>query len=362
MNQCDITYFINLPFKLFSVNQEVVDFSIKDTDEGNHHFHILAKLGSGAIGHTFLVKDLENNKQYALKIAEYNSENVANYSPRSYAENERKNLKLMKLTDFDSITFKQFRIEYSISLYPYYGQSLEKYLSEAKLDDNARIDLSIKVAQAVANFHKKGYIHFDLKPANMGINKQGEVNLFDFDRAQSQNLEGVNFPDCGNYKYYSVPSEIIKKKELWAVYDICALLKIIEEINSKSAVKENQIFNNLLHATGDKRLELSAQVIVDKLTQIKAAMPKESQTTYQSSAESLEVKARTTPQLDLQTTYQSSSSSFEVEVRTPQQESQTMYQSSSASREGAPKASNPLKIFCCCFEEPSDSTLNRSIQ
>jgi serine/threonine-protein kinase len=60
------------------------------------------------------------------------------------------------------------------------GQQLDTWCAERKLDLNARIELLLKLCDALAHAHRRLVVHRDLKPSNILVSKAGEPKLLDF--------------------------------------------------------------------------------------------------------------------------------------------------------------------------------------
>jgi tetratricopeptide (TPR) repeat protein/predicted Ser/Thr protein kinase len=64
------------------------------------------------------------------------------------------------------------------------GRPLVDYAKEQKLDDRQRIELIVKVCDAVEHAHRKGVVHRDLKPGNILVNETGQPKILDFGLAR----------------------------------------------------------------------------------------------------------------------------------------------------------------------------------
>ncbi|HEY5808459.1 MAG TPA: serine/threonine-protein kinase [Povalibacter sp.] len=60
------------------------------------------------------------------------------------------------------------------------GVPIDVYCTQRQLDARQRLQLFLKVANAVAHAHAKLIVHRDLKPANVLVTEDGEVRLLDF--------------------------------------------------------------------------------------------------------------------------------------------------------------------------------------
>jgi serine/threonine protein kinase len=60
------------------------------------------------------------------------------------------------------------------------GPRLDKYAGEQRLTTSQRIDLLIKLCEAVQYAHQRGVIHRDLKPGNILVDESGQPKILDF--------------------------------------------------------------------------------------------------------------------------------------------------------------------------------------
>src|SRR4029453_9935247 len=60
------------------------------------------------------------------------------------------------------------------------GRPITEYAASAGLGARDRIELVIKVCDAVAHAHRKGVIHRDLKPANILVDDSAQPKVLDF--------------------------------------------------------------------------------------------------------------------------------------------------------------------------------------
>jgi len=60
------------------------------------------------------------------------------------------------------------------------GQPIDAYAAAHQLDRSGRVELLIKVCEAVHHAHTRGVIHRDLKPANVLVRQDGRVKVLDF--------------------------------------------------------------------------------------------------------------------------------------------------------------------------------------
>ncbi|WP_395167971.1 protein kinase domain-containing protein [Piscirickettsia salmonis] len=113
-------------------------------------------------------------------------------------------------------------------VYRFLGLPLDQYLRQNRLTEEERLDLAIKVSQAVHHLHigtqsrsHTCYAHLDLKPSNICIDHEGQVHLIDY--GFSESLAGRLTHRKGTSSYLSVDYASASKEAL----DIFALLRTL---------------------------------------------------------------------------------------------------------------------------------------
>ncbi|MEO1084329.1 MAG: serine/threonine-protein kinase, partial [Acidobacteriota bacterium] len=71
------------------------------------------------------------------------------------------------------------------------GVAVDRYCDDRRLDVPARIELFLKVCDAVAEAHRNLIVHRDLKPSNILVTSEGEPKLLDFGIAKLLDPEGA---------------------------------------------------------------------------------------------------------------------------------------------------------------------------
>ena len=69
------------------------------------------------------------------------------------------------------------------------GESLDDYSSKQTLDTNAKLELLIRICDAVQYAHQQGVIHRDLKPGNILVTSDGQPKILDFGVARATDAD-----------------------------------------------------------------------------------------------------------------------------------------------------------------------------
>ncbi len=146
-------------------------------------YDLLGPVGKGAMGIVHVARDLDLRRKVAFK-------SMLRHDPLLH----RRFLDEVRITaqlDHPNIV-PVYSIEHDAEGRPAYamklvrGRTLERILADAhttgkaEMDLPARLEVFLKVCEAVSYAHAKGIIHRDLKPANVMIGRFGEVYVMDW--------------------------------------------------------------------------------------------------------------------------------------------------------------------------------------
>jgi serine/threonine-protein kinase len=116
------------------------------------------------------------------------------------------------------------------------GESVERYCERQSLSVEARVDLMLQVASAVAHAQSHLIVHRDIKPSNVLITAEGHVKLLDFGIAKLLAAEGAESPadltrieDSALTPEYAAPEQILGEPVSTAtdVYQLGLLLFVL---------------------------------------------------------------------------------------------------------------------------------------
>ncbi len=70
------------------------------------------------------------------------------------------------------------------------GETLFERIQDDELDLAEMLDIATQIADALAEAHAHGIVHRDVKPANIIVNRRGQVKILDFGLAKKITIKG----------------------------------------------------------------------------------------------------------------------------------------------------------------------------
>ncbi len=145
------------------------------------HYRVLSELGHGGMGAVFLAErsDGEFDQKVAIKIVRPGLD-VEHIRARFVHERQiLADLEHSYISHLIDGGTTEDGIPYLVMEY-IEGTPINEYCSENRLSVKERLDLFLKVCEAVAFAHRKLIIHRDLKPSNIFVTVDGQPKLLDF--------------------------------------------------------------------------------------------------------------------------------------------------------------------------------------
>lgn len=155
---------------------------------GEGRFQIVRLLGEGASGQVYLATDIRFERSVAVKITRTKVE-----TKRAIEEFQRESLALAKLEHphivpvYDSMLTDDGRFVI-VSRYVG-GGSLQRALNQRKFTPTDAVNVLAPVADALDHAHRRGFVHRDVKPANILLDEQGRPYLADFGLALHEQMQ-----------------------------------------------------------------------------------------------------------------------------------------------------------------------------
>jgi tetratricopeptide (TPR) repeat protein/predicted Ser/Thr protein kinase len=148
------------------------------------HYRIVAKLGEGGMGVVYEAEDLTLGRRLALKFCSTGRDDArlrANLLKEARAASSLSHPNIAHIYEF----FENPGGDPFIAMELVSGANLRTILSERRLSVEETLKIAAGVASALAEAHRHGVIHRDIKPGNIQLTAVGEVKVLDFGIART---------------------------------------------------------------------------------------------------------------------------------------------------------------------------------
>ncbi|MHC4940009.1 MAG: WD40 repeat domain-containing serine/threonine protein kinase [Planctomycetota bacterium] len=142
-------------------------------------FRILRRIGSGGMGVVFEAEQLQPRRRVAIKLLHLTTE-----EGRRRFEREAQVLAELRHPGIAAIHAQGVAEGDRPYLVMEYVDGVPLTRFARDLDERARVELMVRVCDAVAHLHEHGVIHRDLKPGNILVTADGQPKVLDFGLAR----------------------------------------------------------------------------------------------------------------------------------------------------------------------------------
>lgn len=187
----DIPLHIIRQDSLFSNLDQRIEQEFADKTVLKRRFVLLETLGSGGMGNVYLAKDLlreemeDSNPNVAIKVLNDDCRNL----PGALQSLQHEAKKAQALSHPNIVTVYDFdrdRETAFITMEYIDGDSLKDHLRKTKRMSHAKaMHVIERVARGLAYAHQQGFVHADIKPANIFLGDNGVVKILDFGIAKA---------------------------------------------------------------------------------------------------------------------------------------------------------------------------------
>jgi serine/threonine protein kinase/tetratricopeptide (TPR) repeat protein len=186
------------------------------------HYKILEKIGEGGMGVVYKAEDTKLKRTVALKILhpELTRDSEARerflLEARAAASLEHQNI--CSIYGIDEVENQIFIVMSYVD-----GLNLKEKIGSGPLKVNEALNITLQIAEGLAEAHDKGIIHRDIKSANIMIPGKGQVKILDFGLAKLKGKSGLT--KVGNTlgtAFYMSPEQVLGKEvdhktDIWSL-------------------------------------------------------------------------------------------------------------------------------------------------
>jgi len=167
---------------------------MRDLEAGTtfaRRYQVIEELGKGGMGHVYKVLDIEVGEKLALKLLNpeiaFDEQTIARF---------RNELKLARIISHRNIC----RIHdlgreegvYYITMEYVAGEDLRSLIHRiGALPVGKAVSIAGQICEGLAEAHRVGVVHRDLKPQNIMIDREGNARIMDFGIARSTKAKGI---------------------------------------------------------------------------------------------------------------------------------------------------------------------------
>jgi len=154
------------------------------------HYRILGKLGEGGMGVVYLAEDTLLGRRVAIKTIHSrpgadDRHFRARFLREARAVSALSHPHIATIYDYGETEDGEPYIVMELIK----GATLGELMLTEKLNISRAIEIIKQVGEALAEAHRQGIIHRDIKPTNVVINERGHVKVLDFGLAKQSHLK-----------------------------------------------------------------------------------------------------------------------------------------------------------------------------
>jgi len=254
-------------------------------------YEIIEELGKGGMGKVYRVEDKKIKGEIALKLIK---PEIA--SDKKIIERFNNELKMARMISHRNVC-RMFDLgeekgAHYITMEYVRGEDLKSMIRmSGQLGVGTTINIAKQVCEGLAEAHRLGVVHRDLKPQNIMIDKEGNVRIMDFGIARSLKAKGITGAGViiGTPEYMS--PEQVEGKEAGQRSDIYSLGVILYEMVTGRVPFEGDtplsVAIKQKTETPEDPRKLNSQIPEDLSRVLLRCMEKDKEKRYQSSGEVL---------------------------------------------------------------------------
>jgi tetratricopeptide (TPR) repeat protein len=146
-------------------------------------YELLSRIGAGGMGEVFRARDLDLERDVAIKFlpAQYaaDGERLLRFAQEARAASALNHPNIVTIHEIGQAFDQPFIVMELVE-----GVTLHDLIGRSRVDAKRAIDLGAQIAEGLAKAHAAGIVHRDLKPENVMVTRDGFAKILDFGLAK----------------------------------------------------------------------------------------------------------------------------------------------------------------------------------
>ncbi|MFO7694896.1 MAG: tetratricopeptide repeat protein [Vicinamibacterales bacterium] len=147
------------------------------------HYELLSRIGAGGMGEVFRARDLDLQRDVAIKFlpAQYaaDGDRLSRFAQEARAASALNHPNIVTIHEIGQALGQPYIVMELVD-----GLTLHDEIGRARLAPKRAIDLAAQMAEGLAKAHTAGIVHRDLKPENVMVTRDGFAKILDFGLAK----------------------------------------------------------------------------------------------------------------------------------------------------------------------------------
>ena len=231
-------------------------------------YELVELLGGGGMSHVYRAIDTTLDRTVAIKLLTAEGKRDEEMKLRFFLEaryaGKINHENVVQVHDFDEVDGHQFLVMQFLE-----GESLRSMIRANRPRTTEWVlKLALQLASALECIHEQGFIHRDLKPDNVHVNKRGVAKLMDFGIAKTTGLNLTSTGFALGTSYYMAPEQVTGA-EITPFVDIYAFGILLSEVlTGKKPITSDsiqglffQILNEPFDVTGLREIGVQEEIV-----------------------------------------------------------------------------------------------------
>jgi len=147
------------------------------------HYELLSRIGAGGMGEVFRARDLDLQRDVAIKFlpAQYaaDADRLARFAQEARAASALNHPNIVTIHEIGQAFGQPYIVMELVE-----GLTLHDIIGRGRIEPRRAIDLAAQIAEGLAKAHGAGIVHRDLKPENVMVSRDGFAKILDFGLAK----------------------------------------------------------------------------------------------------------------------------------------------------------------------------------